>query len=131
MTSLAHTGYLVRYLKQVGYIKQRKIRNGKVHRHKKSLYISNKSHSVTISGVLDYILINTQYKQSPQKKKRTKEKDKMRGRQERGKRKKKKECDRKKRKKRGGRDRGERRKREANEKAGEEKMGGKRKKRGK
>ena len=68
MTSGAYTGYLVRYLKQVGYIKQRKIRKGKVHRHKKSLFIS----SVTISGVLDYILINTQYKQSPKKKKKKK-----------------------------------------------------------
>ena len=69
MTSWAHTGYSVRYLKQFGYIKQRKIRNGKVHRHKKSLFISNESHSVTIRGVLDYILKNTQYKQFPQKKK--------------------------------------------------------------
>ena len=72
MTSGAYTGYLVRYLKQVGYIKQRKTRNGKVHRHKKALFISNESHSVTISGVLDYILINTQYKQYPQKKKKRK-----------------------------------------------------------
>ena len=92
MTSWAHTGYLVRYLKQLGHIKQRNIHNGKVHRHKKSLFISNESHSVTISGVLDYTLINTQYKQSPQKKKKkkkegTKEKDRMRRRQERGKRK--------------------------------------------
>ena len=70
MTSWAHTGYLVRYLKQFGYIKQRKIRNGKIHRHKKSLFISNESHSVTISGVLDYILKSTQYKQFPQKKKK-------------------------------------------------------------
>ena len=70
MTSRAYTGHLVRYLKQVGYIKQRKIRKGKVHKHKKSLFISNKSHAVTISGVLDYILINTQYKQSLKKKKK-------------------------------------------------------------
>ena len=87
MTSWAHTGYLVRYLKQFGYIKQRKIRNGKVHRHKKSLFISNESYSVTISCVLDYILKNTQYKKFPKKKKRrgTKEKDRVRRRQERGK----------------------------------------------
>ena len=88
MTSWAHTSYLVRYLKRFGYIKQRKIRNGKVHRHKKSLFIS-KSYSVTISGVLDYILKNTQYKLFPQKKKKkrrgTKEKDRVRRRQERGK----------------------------------------------
>ena len=69
MTSGAHTGYLVRYLKQFGYIKQRNIHNGKVHRHKKSLFIS-KSYSVTISGVLDYILKNAMYKLFPQKKKR-------------------------------------------------------------
>ena len=83
MTSWVHTGYLVRYLKQLGHIKQRNIHNGKVHRHKKSLFILNESHSVTISGFLDYILINTQYKQSPQKKKKkegTKEKDRMRRR---------------------------------------------------
>ena len=82
MTSGAHTGYLVRYLKQVGYKKKkRKIRDRKVHRHKKSLFISNESHSVTISGVLNYILINIQFKQSPQKKKKkkgTKEKDRKR-----------------------------------------------------
>ena len=72
MTSWAHTGYLVRYLKQFGYIKQRKIRNGKVHRHKRSLFISNESYSVTISGVLDYILKSTQYKQFPQKKRKKK-----------------------------------------------------------
>ena len=70
MTSWAHTGYLVRYLKQFGYIKQRNICNGKVHRHKKSLFISNESHPVTIRGVLDYILKSTQYKQFPQKKKK-------------------------------------------------------------
>ena len=86
MTSWAHTGYLVRYLKQFGYIKQRKIHNGKVHRHKKSLFISNELHSVTISGVLDYILKSTQYKQFHKKKGGgTKEKDRMRRRQERGK----------------------------------------------
>ena len=68
MTSWVHTGYLVRYLKQFGYIKQRNIHNGKVHKHKKSLFIS-KSYSVTISGVLDYILKNAQYKLFPQKKK--------------------------------------------------------------
>ena len=83
MTSWAHTGYLVRYLKQFGYIKQRKTRNGKIHRHNKSLFISNESHSVTRSGVLDYILKSTQYKQFPQKKKTkkqkgTKEKDRKR-----------------------------------------------------
>ena len=70
MTSWAHTSYLVRYLKQFGYIKQRKTRNGKIHRHNKSLFISNESHSVTVSGVLDYILKSTQYKQFPQKKKK-------------------------------------------------------------
>ena len=75
MTSWAHTGYLVRYLKQFGYIKQRKIHNGKLHRHKKSLFIS-KSYSVTISGVLDYILKNTQYKLFPQKKKKREKGDK-------------------------------------------------------
>ena len=82
MTSWAHTGYLFRYLKQFGYIKQRKTRNGKIHRHNKSLFISNKLHSVTRSGVLDYIFKSTQYKQVPQKKKKkkkgTKEKDKKR-----------------------------------------------------
>ena len=84
MTSWAHTGYLVRYLKQFGYIKQRKTRNGKIHRHNKSLFISNKLHSVTRSGVLDYILKSTQYKQFPKKKKKeekkkgTKEKDRKR-----------------------------------------------------
>ena len=70
MTSWAHTGYLIRYLKQFGYKKQRNIRNGKVHRHKKSLFISNESHPVTIRGVLDYILKSTRYKQFPQKKKK-------------------------------------------------------------
>ena len=81
MTSWAHTGYLVRYLKQFGYIKQRNIRNGKVHGHKKSLFISNESYSVIISGVLNYILKCTQYRQFPQKKKRgTKEKDIIRRR---------------------------------------------------
>ena len=74
MTSWAHTGYLVRYLKQFGYIKQRKTRNGKIHRHNKSLFISYESHSVTISGVLDYILKSTQYKQFPQKEKKKKKK---------------------------------------------------------
>ena len=69
MTSWAHTGYLVRYLKQFGYIKQRNIHNGKVHRHKKSLFIS-KSYSVTISGALNYILKNAQYKLFPQNKKK-------------------------------------------------------------
>ena len=77
MTSGAYAGYLVRYLKQVGYIKQRKIRKGEVHRHKKSLFISNESHSVTISGVLDYILKSTQYKQFPQKKKKKKQMRKL------------------------------------------------------
>ena len=79
MTSWAHTGYLVRYLKQFDYIKQ--TRNGKIHRHNKSLFISNELHSVTRSGVLDYILKSTQYKQFPQKKKKkkgTKEKDRKR-----------------------------------------------------
>ena len=66
MTSWAHTGYLVRYLKQFGYIKQRKIHNGKVHRHKKSLFIPIGLHSVTISDVVDY----NQYKQSHQKNKK-------------------------------------------------------------
>ena len=75
MTSRAHTGYLVRYLKQFDYIKQRKTRNGKIHRHSKSLFISNELHLVTRSGVLDYILKSTQYKQFPKKKKGTKEKD--------------------------------------------------------
>ena len=75
MTSWAHTSYFVRYIKQFGYIKQRKIRNGKVHRHKKSLFIS-KSYSVTISGVLDYILKNTKYKLFPQKKKKKKKGEK-------------------------------------------------------
>ena len=78
MTSWAHTGYLVRYLKQFDYIKQ--TCNGKIHRHNKSLFISNELHSVTRSGVLDYILKSTQYKQFPQKKKKggTKEKDRKR-----------------------------------------------------
>ena len=93
MTSWAHTGYLVRYLKQFGYIKQRKIRNGKVHRHKKSLFIS-KSYSVTISGVLDYILKNTHYKLFPQKRKKKKECDREKrgkkiGTEEKGRKKKK------------------------------------------
>ena len=76
MTSWAHTGYLVRYLKQFGYIKQRNIRNGKVHRYKKSLFISNESHPVTIRGVLDYILKSTQYKQFLQKKKKRRQRRK-------------------------------------------------------
>ena len=111
MTSWAHTGYLVRYLKQVGYIKQRKIRDRKVHRHKKSLFISNEPHSVTISGVLNYILINIQYKQSPQKKKKGDKgerqnekktpKKKKKKRSVIGRKEKKRECDRKKRKKMG------------------------------
>ena len=64
MTSWAHTSYLVRYLKQIGYIKQRKIHNGKVHRHKKSFFIPIGLHSVTISEVIDY----NQYKHFHQKK---------------------------------------------------------------
>ena len=76
MTNWAHTGYLVRYLKQFGYIK--KTRNGKIHRHNKSLFISNELHLVTRSSVLDYILKSTQYKQFPQKKKGTEEKDRKR-----------------------------------------------------
>ena len=72
MDELGAHWLFIRYLKQFGYIKQRKIRNGKVHRHKKSLFISNESHSVTISGVLDYILESTRYKQFPQKKKKKK-----------------------------------------------------------
>ena len=133
MTSWAHTGYLVRYLKQFGYIKQRKTRNGKIHRHNKSLVISNELHSVTRSGVLDYILKRTQYKKFPQKKKRTKEKDRKRsviGRKEKKKRDKgerqKEECDREK-KKRGQRRKTE--KEEADEKAVEEERREKRKER--
>ena len=68
MTSWAHTSYLVRYLKQFGYIKQRKIHNGKVHRHKKSLFIPIELHSVTISKVINY----NQYKQFHPKKKKGK-----------------------------------------------------------
>ena len=61
------TGYLVRYFKQFDYIKQ--ARNGKIHRHNKSHFISNELHSVTRSGALDYILKSTQYKQKKRKKK--------------------------------------------------------------
>ena len=91
MTRWAHSGYLVRYLKQFDYIKQ--TRNGKIHRHNKSLFISNELRSVTRSGVLDYILKSTQYKHFPQKKKKkrgTKEKDRKRsviGRKEKRKKK--------------------------------------------
>ena len=64
MTSWACTSYLVRYLKQFGYIKQRKIHNGKVQRHKKSFFIPIGLHSVTNSKDIDY----NQYKQFHKKK---------------------------------------------------------------
>ena len=80
MTSWAHTSYLVRYLKQFGYIKQRKIHNGKVHRQKKSLFIPIELHSVTISKVINY----NKYKQfhPKKKKKKAKEKERMKKRKE-------------------------------------------------
>ena len=112
MTSWAHTSYLVRYLKQFDYIKQ--TRNGKIHRHSKSLFISNELHSVTRRGVLDYISKSTQYKQFPQKKKKKKG--------DKGERQKE-ECDREKRKeekKMGTEEKGRKKEEEADEKAVEE-----------
>ena len=99
MTSWAHTGYLVRYLKQFGYIKQRKIHNGKVHRHKKSLFIPIGLHSVTISDVVDY----NQYKQSHQKNKKKTKKIEGKGERENEKKEKeKREVEKRRRRKRDG-----------------------------
>ena len=134
MTSWAHTSYLVRYLKQFEYIKQRKIHNGKVHRHKKSLFIPIELHSVTISEVINH----NQYKQSHQKKKKkAKEKERMKKgkkkkRKEQKKEAKKKEGTRKERAEEGGKEEGERKGRggkEEKRKRDGRSLGGKKRKR--
>ena len=73
MTSWALTGCLVRYLKQFRYIKQGKIHNKKVHRHKKSLFIPIGLHSVTISDVINYSTGSSLKKKKGKRKEQKKE----------------------------------------------------------